>query len=491
MNGNLIVLVPVFLPVIAGLLLAFPKIFPDRKTRWWFVSAVCAAELIMVFCAAGGGYELTLARFNDRLAFVFRPDKLSMLFGGLAAFMWLWASIFSEKYFHGGDERVYQCFFLASIGVIVALCFSGNLVTMYMFYELMTLFMLPLVVWERTKEAIHAGYSFFFYSIAGAFLGLSGFFIFYSCGISLEFVAGGHITAEMARDNGGLLLLACLLGIVGFGSKAGMFPLHGWLPVAHPVAPAPASALLSGNVTKMGVLFIMRIIYYIAGVDFVRGTYVQYTFIVLTLLTILMGSVIASREQLLKRRLAYSTVSQVSYVLFGLALMNPAAMLGALFHVVFHSVAKNTLFLSAGAIIHQTGITRADGLKGIGKRMPKTIAMFTVVSLTLVGIPPTSAFLSKWYLAEGALVSGIPAVSYLGPAILLISAIFTAAYLLPISVSGFLPGINEGEQVIYHREKEYKSMLLPMAVLSVAAVYFGIFPNGLMHFVDAIIQSVF
>lgn len=492
MNKNLILLVPVLLPVIAGIALAFPKIFPERKTRWWFVCAVCAIELVFVFCAAGGGYELTLARFNDRLAFVLRPDALSLLFGGLCAIMWLSASIFSEKYFsHGKDERMYQCFFLASIGVIVALCISGNLVTMYMFYEMMTLFMLPLVVWERTKEAIHAGYSFFFYSIAGAFLGLFGFFLFYSSKISLEFTPGGHITAGMAGVDRELLLFACFLGIVGFGSKAGMFPLHGWLPVAHPVAPAPASALLSGNVTKMGVLFIIRIIYYIVGADFVRGTWVQNTFLVLTLLTILMGSVIASREQLLKRRLAYSTVSQVSYVLFGVALMNPAAMLGALLHIVFHSVAKNTLFLSAGAFIHQTGFTKASELRGIGKRMPITTWMFTLVSLTLVGIPPTSAFLSKWYLAEGSLTSAIPVFSYLGPAILLISAVFTAAYLLPISVNGFLLGLLEdSDKKIFRREKEPLGMVIPMIILAAAAVGLGILPNALIRFLNSIITTI-
>lgn len=490
MNKNLILLVPVLLPVIAGIVLAFPKIFPERKARWWFVCVICAFELVFVFCAAGSDCELTLARFNDRLAFVLRPDALSLLFGGLCAVMWLSASIFSREYFsHGKDERIYQCFFLASIGVIAALCISGNLVTMYMFYEMMTLLMLPLVVWERTKEAIHAGYSFFFYSIAGAFLGLFGFFLFYSSGISLEFTPGGHITANMAGINTNLLLVACFLGIVGFGSKAGMFPLHGWLPVAHPVAPAPASALLSGNVTKMGVLFIIRILYYIVGADFVRGTWVQKAFLALTLLTILMGSVIASREQLLKRRLAYSTVSQVSYVLFGVALMNPAAMLGALLHVVFHSAAKNTLFLSAGAIIHQTGFTKASELRGIGKRMPVTTWMFTLVSLTLVGIPPTSAFLSKWYLAEGSLTSTIPVFSYLGPAILLISAVFTAAYLLPISVNGFLPGLLNPEEN-FRQEKEPLGMVIPMAVLSAAAVGFGIFPNALIRFLNSIITTI-
>lgn len=492
MNKNWILLVPVLFPILFGIVLAVAKKIPQKR-RWAFITAVCALELIFVFVAAGGGYELTLVRFNDRLAFVLRPDALSLLFGGLTAVMWLGSSVYSEKYFgHGGEGKTYEVFFLISIGIIAALCLSGNLVTMYMFYELMTLSMVPLVIKERTKEAIHAGFEFLFYSIAGAFLGLAGFFMLYSCGISMEFTAGGHITAQAAGENREILLTACFLGIVGFGSKAGMFPLHGWLPVAHPVAPAPASALLSGNVTKMGVLFIIRIVYYIAGADFLRGTWVQYAFLALTMLTVLMGSVIASREKLLKKRLAYSTVSQVSYVLFGVALMHPTAMLGALMHVVFHSAVKNTLFLCAGAIIHQTGITHVDELAGIGKRMPVTTWLYTFVSLTLIGIPPTSAFLSKWYLAQGALLADIPVVRYLGPAILLISAVFTAAYLLPVSITGFLPGQEEGgKAIVYRREKEPLAMVLPMAVFTVAAVGFGMFPNGLMRFLSEICGTLF
>lgn len=492
MNENLILLVPVLFPILSGILLAFPKGFPNRRGRWSFVIFVCAAELVLVCLAADGGYELTLLRLSDRLSFALRPDKLSLLFGGLTAVMWLASAVYSKKYFERDErERTYQVFFLASVGVIAALCFSGNLITMYMFYEFMTFLMLPLVIEDRTKEAIRAGFVFVFYSIAGAFLGLAGFFIFYSCGISLDFTAGGSITAAAAGEHEGLLLLACFLGIVGFGSKAGLFPLHGWLPVAHPAAPAPASALLSGNVTKMGVLFIIRIVYYIAGADFLRGTWVQYAFLALTIITVLMGSVIASREKLLKRRLAYSTVSQVSYALFGVALLEPTALLGALMHVVFHSAAKNTLFLTAGTIIHQTGLTRVDELRGIGKRLPKTMWLYTFVSLTLIGIPPTSAFLSKWYLAQGALSADIPVVRFLGPAVLLLSAVFTAAYLLPAAVSGFLPGRDEnGKAPAFKREKEPAEMVLAMAVLTVMAVGFGMFPNGLMDFISSICGTI-
>lgn len=165
--------------------------------------------------------------------------------------------------------------------------------------------------------------------------------------------------------------------------------MHGWLPTAHPVAPAPASAVLSGVITKAGVLGIIRSVYYVAGPDMIKGTWVQYTWIILSILTIFMGSMMAYKEKVLKKRLAYSTVSQVSYILFGLSVMQPIAFVGALMHVIFHSLVKNTLFVSAGAIICKTGKTKVRQLVGIGKEMPVTMWCFTLVSLTLIGIPPT------------------------------------------------------------------------------------------------------
>ena len=227
--------------------------------------------------------------------------------------------------------------------------------------------------------------------------------------------------------------------ILGFGTKAGMFPLHGWLPTAHPAAPAPASAVLSGIITKMGVLGVIRTVFYCVGADALRGTWVQTAWMILALITVFMGSMLALREDLFKKRLAYSSVSQVSYVLFGLSTLTAAGFEGALLHVLFHSAIKITLFMTAGAVICKTGLTRVSGLQGLGRRMPLVFVLFTVVSLGLIGIPPTGGFISKWFIASGAMA--LPsAFAYIGPAVLLLSAILTAAYLLPVSIRGFLPG---------------------------------------------------
>ncbi len=233
--------------------------------------------------------------------------------------------------------------------MLIGLDFSANLVTMYVFYELMTLTSLPLVLHELTKDAVMAGLKYLFYSVAGAFLALFGILFLASISGTLAFTPGGVLGGVSLAGKEGILLAAVCCMLLGFGTKAGMFPMHGWLPTAHPVAPAPASAVLSGLITKSGVLAVIRVVYYIVGPELLRGTWVQTMWILLSLLTVFMGSMLAYKEPVLKKRLAYSTVSQVSYILFGLSLLEPTAFVGALSHVVFHSMIKNGLFLAAGA----------------------------------------------------------------------------------------------------------------------------------------------
>lgn len=313
---------------------------------------------------------------------------------------------------------------------------SGNLVSFYLFYEWMTFMTVPFVLHTRTRESVRAARKYLFYSVTGATLVLAGIFLLAGNAEGLRFGAG-TLNPEV-RD--GQVFTAAVLLILGFGTKAGMFPMHGWLPTAHPAAPSPASAVLSGVITKAGVLGIIRSLYGIIGTEFLIGTPVQTLFLSLSLVTVLMGSMLAYKEKVLKKRLAYSTVSQVSYILFGLALMTPEGFSAALLHLVFHSVIKNALFLFAGIIIHKTGKERADELRGLGKRLPLTFLCFTFAALALVGIPPASGFVSKWYLAMGALAAPVGVFSYLGPAVLLVSALLTAGYLFMIPADGFFPG---------------------------------------------------
>jgi len=226
-----------------------------------------------------------------------------------------------------------------------------------------------------------------------------------------------------------------------------------------------------------------------AGVDFLRGSWVQFAWMGLTLFTVFLGSMMAYREDLLKKRLAYSTVSQVSYVLFGLSTMTEMGFVGALLHIVFHSAIKNTLFMSAGAIIHQTGKIRVSQLRGIGKQMPVVMWCFVIVSAGLIGIPPTAGFISKWYLAGGAIASQAGAFFWMGPVTLLLSAILTAGYLLTVAIRGFFPGEDYDYAGIEKAEPDWK-MLLPMLVLAAAVLIGGMFPGALIGFASSIASLV-
>lgn len=491
LEGDLTLLWPVLLPLVAGAILPFVKSFRRRDICNCFVGVIVVATLVLVlFAAAGKEKTLTVWDLMEGVPVYLKLDAVGKLFYVLTAVMWIPAAFYSFDYMkHEKQEPRYYSFFLLTLAVLLGISSAGNLITMYLFYEGMSLTTLGLIIHNQSKEAVAAGHKHIFYSIGGALLGLFGFFFISYYGTTLEFIPGGVLDPAKIAGNESLLLVVFFFMIVGFGSKAGMFPLHGWLSAAHPVAPAPASALLSGNITKMGVLAILRVVYYIAGTSFLRGTWVQYAWIGLTLLTIFMGSMLAYKEDGLKKRLAYSSVSQVSYVLFGLSLMHPVAFLGALLHVVYHCVTKNTLFLTAGAMISKTGKHLVSELSAIGKQMPVTLWCFTLASITLVGIPPTSAFVSKWYLAAGAMEQRMPYVWWLGPLVLLISALLTAGYLFSIMVRGFFPGKNEAKQVV--KKEAGPWMIVPMLCLTAAAVVFGMIPGGLVDYIVSISAVLF
>lgn len=483
----------ILLPILSGLLLLFRQgKIANRKLKCMFIFLVmAAASALVVRLMLMGDYEFTLWHLTETLDVCVRMDNLTRLFAGMTVAAWMLGGVFAFEYMkHEENEDRYFGFYLIVMGVLIALDHAGNLVTLYLFFEMMTLTSLPLVLHNLSHEAVMAGLKYLFYSVAGAFAALFGIFYLYAHGAGSFFQAGGYLLQmDSYTGSRGMTLFVLMLMIVGFGTKAGMFPMHGWLPTAHPVAPAPASAVLSGIITKSGVLAIIRVVFYTAGADYIRGTWVQYAWMTLALITVFMGSMMAYKEQLLKKRLAYSTVSQVSYILFGLSVLNMGGMIGALSHFVFHSVVKNCLFLCAGAIIYKTGRTTVKELKGIGKEMPVTMWCFTLVSITLVGIPPTSGFVSKWYLATGSLEAGIPVYAWMGPVILLLSAMLTAGYLLPISIQAFFPGFQYDYDGMEKREPNFL-MTVPMILFAAAAVLFGMFPGPFMNFLQSIAAGV-
>lgn len=489
-SNSYILLLPILLPIAAAVLVALIP-FQERRRMRAFLFLVFALEVCVCIGLFVSGEERSLyvMQIAEGLELYLNTDLMSRTFLAFLSVTWLLDGIFAFEYMAEDErEKLYYCVYLIVCGIIAGLAMSGNLITYYVFYEFMSLSATLLVLHNRRHESIMAALKFLFYSIAGALMVLFGVFVMLHTlgGDGLVFTPGGLLAGEEQTP---VLLVAVFFMVLGFGTKAGMFPMHAWLPAAHPVAPAPASAVLSGIITKTGVLGIIRAVYFVAGADFIRGTWVQVVWIILALVTVFMGSMLAYKEKLLKKRLAYSTVSQVSYIMFGLSLLTPTAFVGAALHIIFHSLAKNALFLSAGAIIHKTGKTRVDELSGIGKQMPVVMWCFTLASLSLIGIPPLCAFVSKWYLAVGALESGLDPVTWLGPVILLVSALLTAGYLLPVSIKGFFPQ-QEPAAVEWESKEPTWRMLLPLIVLSAFSILFGIWPGALVNLFSGIAAAV-
>lgn len=487
-----ILLYQIFFPILAGLLILLRPLFRKNSRRIIYIGIV----LVLTFAGAIAGLfaeqtTITLFRLTGNIALIVSNDGLAKFFSVLVATVWMFVGFYAFRYLRRtGKTNVFFASYVMSAGILQAIALSANLVTFYMFYEWMTMLTFPLVLQNHTQEAVRAARKYFFFSIAGACLALIGIFL----------LAGNTNAVSFARElnsdaNMNQVYLAAVLLIFGFGTKAGMFPMHGWLPVAHPAAPAPASAVLSGVITKVGVLGILRTLYYVIGVEHLRGTYVQYLFLTVSLLTVFMGSMLAYKEKVLKKRLAYSTVSQVSYILFGLALMTPQGYAAGLMHMVAHSAIKVALFLFAGTVIHETGEERVEGLKGIGKKLPLTLWCFTFASLGLVGIPPTAGFVSKWYLATAAMETDLGAFSYVGPAILLVSALLTAGYLLTITADGFFPGRDfVWKEKTEHGHEEHEKeggvlMFVPILFFALASLVLGLLAQPLYRTISNLVAN--
>lgn len=493
---NYLILLPICIPMLMGVILLLCKRLSSAKALGIYgaVTGILTLASVIVVCVQGT-LSLRVFTMAQGLSIYFSVDSLSKLFAVLGCFLWILVSIYSISYFEGAEHlRRYYTFFHFALGVIMALCMSGSVITFYLCFELMTLLTFPFVLHEQTQEAIQGAFKYFIFSVCGAMTALAGIFFLYQYTDTFDFLAGGVVNADLAAGHEQVILIAAFLTIIGFGAKAAMFPLHAWLPVAHPVAPAPASALLSGFIVKCGVLAVSRMIFYVVGATTIQGTWVQYTWIVLSLVTVFMGSMLAYREKVLKKRLAYSTVSQLSYIMFGLSVLNGYGLIGAYLHVVFHAFVKTALFLFAGAVIHQTGKTKVAELDGLGKRMPVMYVCFTLVSITLVGIPPTSAFISKLYLFRGAIKTGSPVIYYVGMAVLLISALLTAGYLLSITVKGFYyPAVCDFDTDKKKKKRSLEPdayMMVPVIILTVLAIGMGLYTQPFLEFLMDLVTEI-
>ena len=479
----------ILVPVIAGIIISVLHM-EDKARHPWYAGTIIATDILGIMAMVSGS-SLRLFSFAEGIDLYFEIDAIGKFFMIMVMILYTCVIFYAFEYMQMEErENVFFAFFIVSFGALLAVCMAGNLVTMYLCFEMATLTSMPLVLHEMTKDAVNAALKYLFYSIDGALLGLLAVFFVSYYSEEARFAFGGVLDAARASANEKVLLFIIFLGIIGFGTKAGMYPMHGWLPAAHPIAPAPASALLSGIIAKAGVIAIIRLVYFSVGPDFIRGTWVQYAWMTLCMLTIFMGSMMAFREKVTKKRLAYSTISQISYINLGLSLLSLEGLRGGLLHVAAHAASKGCLFLCAGVFIYKLGRRRVSELRGIGHLMPITMWCFLIASLSLVGIPPMGGFTSKWHIALAAIGDGMGVYAVLPPVILLISALLTAGYLLPVVVDAFFPG-HEEEGHGEHTKKKVEEnasgsmeptalMWVPMIVLCLTALLVGILGTNLV-----------
>lgn len=480
---NLIILLPIILPFIASILILYFKFNERNRNIFTGITTVLNFIFIIIIFKYFKADRIHLIKFNEFLDIYFKIDKLTMLFALLVSILWIFTTIYAMEYMrHEGKEDRFFAFFLLTLGVTLGIAFAGNLITLYLFYELLTLATFPLVIHSDTKEALKSGKKYLIYSFGGATLVLFGMIILFTLTNDLSFVPRG-IIGNPNLNNIDLYSISFITMFVGFGVKAALVPFHSWLPQAM-VAPTPVSSLLHAvAVVKSGVFALTRITYYVYGAEFIRGIEGKKYLTLFVVVSILMGSFLALHQQNLKKRLAYSTISQLGYILLGIVLLNKNAFVGAMLHLINHAVIKITLFFCVGAIMYTRHKTEISEIKGIGREMPVTLWCFTISSISLIGIPPTNGFVSKWFLAQGGLGEG----KILFPVILLVSALLTSMYLLPIITKAFFAKDPERIHVV---KEAPKKMLIPIICITVITIILGLFPNPVLTFIQEIANEL-
>ncbi len=474
MNSALL-LIPILLPILGGILMyvGHEQLFKFRNIYSAVLVMVNSVIgwLLILFCE-DESYEIF--RLTDSIALVLRFDGMGRFFAGLIATLWPLTTFYAIGYMRHEHHRIlFFSFFVMSYGVTMGVATAGNLVTLYCFYELLTLSTVALVIHPMTKEADRAARIYVIYSIGGAAFAFIGMMFLYANGISLDFVLGGNISSEMVSQKN-LYLLIYVITFLGLGVKAAIFPFHVWLPTAS-VAPTPVTALLHAvAVVKAGAFAVIRLTYYCYGTMFLRGTWAQAVVMCIAMFTILFGSAMALKQTHWKRRLAYSTVSNLSYIIFGATLMTQSGMAAALLHMLFHATIKILAFFCAGCVLHSCGRKYVTELDGLGRKMPITFATFSVSALALTGVPPLNGFVSKFNLLSAAVQSN-NVLAYVGMGVLLISALLTAIYMLSTMVHAFYPPREACLDSLNDVHEVEPIMWVPMVIIAVAIVLLGIF----------------
>lgn len=441
-----------YLILLLPLAMAALSLIRNDRVRTVILSVGQALLLALLIAACTLGDTATpVWHMTADLTFSLRLDGLGRFFCLLTAVCWLLTIPYAAVYMtHEGHHPRFYVFLMLTEAAVLGAALAADLVTLYLFYELTTLLSFPLVLHTQRPKALLGAVKYLYYSVCGGFIALFGV-VLLAQQSSLTFVRGGYFQTLSPT-----LLAASFLMLLGFGAKA-------------------------------GAIAAIRVIYFTLGAEALRGTWVQTVCIVLTLVTIFMGSFMGCTENGLKKRLAYSSISQISYVLLGVFLMTPVGLLGGLLQLLSHALAKIGVFQSAGSIIFLTETETIDGFPGLGRRIPVTMGCFAALALSLVGIPPFGGFFSKWYLALGALDGMSAPLCYIIPAVLLISALLTAAYLFPPLCRAFFPGQDFPAR---SRVREPLLLVLSLALFAAASLILGLLSGITVPVMEHITGSI-
>ena len=465
------------IPLVATLLIGLSRRHPNIREGWTLLAALIEIPLVgslVLEVLKGQVIVFTLGTLFPGLTLSFRVDGLGILFGATASILWLFTSLYSISYMRFLNEHSQTRFYMAfaiAISASMGLAFSANLFTLFTFYEILTLCTYPLVIHKQTTEALKAGKRYLTYLLGTSIaFQLLAIFLTYHVAGTLDFSEKGILAGKASP----VLLSGIFFLFIAGTAKAALIPFHSWLPSAM-VAPTPVSALLHAvAVVKAGVFTVFRILLHIFGIDLLSelgiGLFLSY----LAVFTIITASIIALRQNNLKLRLAYSTISQLAFIVLGGALLTSSGAVGGMINIVIHAFGKITLFFCAGAIYVATHKTLISELNGIARKMPWTMAAFTIGALSLIGFPPFAGFIGKWFLVLGALETGQWALA----AFIIIGSLLTAAYLLPIIYSAyFKKGSNEEVDQI---QEAPLLMLIPLVVTAAGTVILFFWPTRLL-----------
>ncbi|NKQ39494.1 MAG: monovalent cation/H+ antiporter subunit D family protein [Methanosarcinales archaeon] len=488
-ESSILLLIAIFTPFIASIFIYYAG-EKSEKLRNILSVSTCIISFLAILAMApavlsGKVLEFVLISGDySIIEIVFRVDKLSLIIALFCSFEWIMATIYSIQYMdHGKSINRFFMFMSLTLGSVLGVLLTGNLISLFIFFELMLISSYVLVIHGETPKAMHAGKLYIYIGfITGLLMFLAIAMTYISAG-TMDFGYGGILEFDGVKSYiiFGLFLIAAI-------AKAGIFPFHIWLPVAHPIAPSPASAVLSGILVKEGCYLMIRVFYDIFGIDLIATMGVHVFVSILAGFTMFFGAAMAIKQTDIKTMLGYSTISQMGYIFLGMSLLTLYGLQASIVHIINHAIMKSVLFFCIGAIIHQTGLRSVEDMKGIGKKMPITMGIFSIAALSMIGIPLLCGFITKWLLVLGIL-EVYSAKYFIFIILLILSSIMSAIYFSPIMINAFFKDWDENKNINAKDPSAY--MLVPMLILAFLCILLGIYPDVIFLVIEPTSKALF